>query len=79
MESAFRHDSARQRFLRNRVTSGYGQSPALASRKQSILVVEDNVVNAALLRELLSSRGYPAVAVHNAAEAEAKIVARLRT
>lgn len=42
-------------------------------RKQSVLVVEDNVVNAALLRELLSSRGYPAVAVHNAAEAEAEI------
>ncbi len=42
-------------------------------RKQSILVVEDNVVNAALLRELLASRGYPAIAVHNAAEAEAEI------
>ncbi len=42
-------------------------------RKQSILVVEDNVVNAALLKELLSSRGYPTVAVHNAAEAEAEI------
>jgi len=42
-------------------------------RKQSILVVEDNVVNAALLKELLESRGYPAVAVHNAAAAEAEI------
>ena len=42
-------------------------------RKQSVLVVEDNVVNAALLRELLASRGYPTVAVHNAAEAEAEI------
>jgi putative two-component system response regulator len=42
-------------------------------RKQSILVVEDHVVNAALLKELLASRGYPTVAVHNAAEAEAEI------
>lgn len=42
-------------------------------RKQSILVVEDNVVNAELLRELLASHGYPTVAVHNAAEAEAEI------
>jgi len=46
----------------------------LASRrKQSILVVDDNVVNAALLKELLGSRGYPTVAVHNAAEAEVEI------
>jgi len=42
-------------------------------RKQSILVVDDNVVNAALLKELLGSRGYPTVAVHNAAEAETEI------
>jgi len=42
-------------------------------RKQSILVVEDNEVNAALLKELLASRGYPAVAVHNAAAAEVEI------
>ena len=42
-------------------------------RKQSILVVEDNVVNAALLKELLASRGYPTVAVHSAAAAEAEI------
>ena len=42
-------------------------------RKQSILVVEDNVANAALLKELLSSRGHPTVAVHNAAEAEVEI------
>ncbi len=42
-------------------------------RKQSILVVEDNVVNAALLKEMLVSRGYPTVAVHSAAEAEAEI------
>ena len=42
-------------------------------RKQSILVVDDNVVNAALLKELLASRGYPTVAVHHAAAAEAEI------
>ena len=42
-------------------------------RKQSILVVEDNVVNADLLKEMLSSRGYPTVAVHNATAAEAEI------
>lgn len=45
----------------------------IARRKQSILVVEDNVVNAALLRELLASHGYPTVAAHNAVEAEAEI------
>ncbi len=42
-------------------------------RKQSILVVEDNEVNAALLKEMLASRGHPTVAVHSAAEAEAEI------
>jgi putative two-component system response regulator len=43
-------------------------------RKQSILVVDDNVVNAALLKELLASRGYRSVAVQSAAAAEAEIV-----
>jgi putative two-component system response regulator len=42
-------------------------------RKQSILVVEDNVANAALLKELLASRGYQTVAVHSADAAEAEI------
>src|SRR5260370_32706787 len=42
-------------------------------RKQSILVVDDNLVVAALLKELLVSRGYPTVAVQNAAEAEVEI------
>jgi putative two-component system response regulator len=42
-------------------------------RKQSILVVDDNVVNAALLKELLVSHGYPTVAVQNAAAAETEI------
>ncbi|MFY9904460.1 MAG: HD domain-containing phosphohydrolase [Terriglobales bacterium] len=42
-------------------------------RKQSILVVDDNAVNAALLKELLSSRGYNTTAVQNAAAAEAEI------
>jgi putative two-component system response regulator len=51
-----------------------GMGDLLAGRrKQSILVVEDNVVNAALLQELLSSRGHPTVAAHNAAEAEVEI------
>jgi len=44
-----------------------------ARRKQSILVVDDNVVSAALLKELLASRGYQTVAVQNAAAAEAEI------
>jgi putative two-component system response regulator len=42
-------------------------------RKQSILVVDDNLVNAALLKELLASRGYPSIAVQSAAAAEAEI------
>ncbi len=42
-------------------------------RKQSILVVDDNLVNAALLREMLTRQGYPAVAVQSAAAAEAEI------
>jgi putative two-component system response regulator len=42
-------------------------------RRQSILVVDDNVVNAALLKELLSTHGYQMTAVQNAAAAEAEI------
>ncbi|MGO9074910.1 MAG: response regulator, partial [Terriglobales bacterium] len=42
-------------------------------RKQSILVVDDSVVNAALLKEVLVKRGYQAVAVQNAAAAEEEI------
>lgn len=42
-------------------------------RRQSILVVDDNLVNAALLRDLLATRGYEAVAVQSAAAAEAEI------
>jgi putative two-component system response regulator len=42
-------------------------------RKQSILVVDDNLVNAALLKDLLATRGYEAVAVQSAAAAEAEI------
>src|SRR5208337_335863 len=52
--------------------SGMGDLLA-GRRKQSILVVEDNVANAALLKELLASRGYQTVAVHNAGAAEAEI------
>jgi putative two-component system response regulator len=36
-------------------------------------VVDDNAVNAALLKELLASRGYPTVAVQSAAAAEEEI------
>ena len=42
-------------------------------RKQSILVVDDNLVNASLLKEMLAARGYYTVAVQNAAAAEAEI------
>jgi len=42
-------------------------------RKQSILVVDDNAVNAVLLKEMLASHGYPTVAVQSAAAAEAEI------
>ena len=45
-----------------------------ARRKQSILVVDDNTVNAALLRELLAGRGYPTIAVQSADAAEAEIL-----
>jgi putative two-component system response regulator len=47
--------------------------PLAARRKQSILVVDDNVVNAALLKEILMARGYATVAVQNAADAEVEI------
>ncbi len=46
---------------------------SIARRKQSILVVDDNAVNAALLRDLLASRGYKTVAVQSASAAEAEI------
>ncbi len=42
-------------------------------RKQSILVVEDNPANAALLKEMLENRGYQTIAVQSAAAAEAEI------
>jgi putative two-component system response regulator len=45
----------------------------VGSRKQSILVVDDNPRNAALMKDLLASRGYPTVAVQSAAAAEAEI------
>jgi putative two-component system response regulator len=51
-----------------------GVADSLAGRrKQSILIVDDNLVNAALLKELLATRGYQAVAVQSAAAAEAEI------
>jgi cyclic di-GMP phosphodiesterase len=52
-----------------------GMGDLLAGRrKQSILVVDDNVVNGALMGEMLMSRGYPTVVVQNAAAAEAEIL-----
>jgi putative two-component system response regulator len=42
-------------------------------RRQSILVVDDNLVNAALMKDLLASRGYLTIAVQSAAAAEAEI------
>jgi putative two-component system response regulator len=42
-------------------------------RKQSVLVVDDNAANAALMKEMLSSHGYPTVAVQSAAAAEVEI------
>ena len=47
--------------------------PLAGRRKQSILVVDDNAVNAALLKELLASHGYPTIAVQNADAAEVEI------
>jgi cyclic di-GMP phosphodiesterase len=42
-------------------------------RKQSILVVDDHLLNAELLKELLASRGYNVKAAQTAAEAEIEI------
>jgi putative two-component system response regulator len=51
-----------------------GMGDLLAGRrKQSILVVDDNLVNAALMKELLASRGYQTIAVQDAAAAEVEI------
>ena len=44
-----------------------------ARRKQSILVVDDHRLNAELLREMLGMRGYPALVVSSAADAEEQI------
>src|SRR5260370_7782277 len=51
-----------------------GMGDLLATRrKQSILVVDDNLMNAALLKEMLASRGYQTTAVTNAAAAGAEV------
>ncbi len=42
-------------------------------RKQSILVVDDHHLNAELLREMLGTRGYHAIVVSSAADAESQI------
>src|SRR5271170_69230 len=52
--------------------SGMG-SLLTARRRQSILVVDDNLANAAMLKEMLVMRGYQAIAVQSAAAAEAEI------
>ncbi|MGD0793768.1 MAG: response regulator, partial [Terriglobales bacterium] len=52
--------------------SGVGDLLA-GRRKQSILVVDDNLPIAVLLKEMLASRGYQTVVVQNAAAAEAEI------
>src|SRR5580692_2659066 len=56
-------------------SSSYASMGELLSgrRKQSILVVDDNAANAALLKEMLQSHGYPTVAVQSAAAAETEI------
>jgi putative two-component system response regulator len=46
---------------------------AEAVQKQSILVVDDNVLSAQLLVELLNGRGYHVISASTAAEAEAEI------
>src|SRR5260370_7387616 len=57
-----------------RPSSYSGMSDLLVGRrKQSILVVDDNLMNAALLKEMLATRGYQTIAVTNAAAAEAEI------
>ena len=48
-------------------------------RKQSILVVDDSIVNAALLKELLVSRGYPTIAVRTRLPPRRKSGAKLPT
>ncbi len=64
----------RRTTLSPRAISYPGMDDLLAGRrKQSILVVDDHPVNAALLKEMLESRGYPTVAVQNAVAAEAEI------
>src|SRR6202050_5152631 len=51
-----------------------GMADLLGSRrKQSILVVDDILMNAVLMKELLTTRGYQVVAVQNATDAEAEI------
>ncbi len=60
--------------LSSHTNSYTGMGELLAGRrKQSILVVDDNLVNAALLKEMLARRGYQTVAVQSAAAAEAEI------
>jgi putative two-component system response regulator len=65
----------RRTTLSSQSNSYVGMPDILAGRrKQSILVVDDNIVNAALLKELLSRRGYNATLAQCAAAAEAEIL-----
>jgi len=54
-----------------------GPDLSLRRRLPRILVVEDNPNSMALLRDLLSSRGYDVIAVPDAARAEAEILNRV--
>ena len=65
---------SRRTTLSSRSNSYKDMGHLLASRrKPSILVVDDNLLNAELLRELLTGRGYHVVAAQTAADAEAEI------
>ena len=50
---------------------------SLRRRLPRVLVVDDNINTMALMRDLLSSRGFDVVAVTDAAQAEAEILRRL--
>jgi len=64
----------RQTTLSPRASSYSGMGEVVSSRRrQTILVVDDHRLNAELLREMLSTRGYYAFVVSNAAAAEEEI------
>ena len=64
----------RRTTLSSRSNSYKDMGDLLVSRRQpSILVVDDNLLNAELLRELLTGRGYQVMTAHTAADAEVEI------